>query len=183
MANISNQEFRRENQLPEYTRRDKDASESTKNSSESTKNSTSSCSTKLIKISAGWSRLQIFNIFPKLQEDIEQLATTNQITSFPPHVTLVGDVEVDPAEIPTISMNFEESFQVFGSIPCKFNREQGVSLLGMMIMTMLEENASGINLLLQNYTEMSNLVDVSSYHDVFCSWRIIMVLLILRVVL
>lgn len=94
-------------------------------SSESTKNSTSSSSsTKLIKISA-W-LFPPAAIFPKLQKDIEQLASTNQTTSFPPHVTLVGDVKVDPAEIPTILMNFEELFQGFGPIPCKFNRERGV---------------------------------------------------------
>jgi len=41
-------------------------------------------------------------------------------------VTLVGGVEVDPAEIPTILMNFGESFQGFGPIPCKFNRQRGI---------------------------------------------------------
>jgi len=121
MAKSSNDESHRTSAITSTgtgcTRGDKDASESKKNL-------TSSCSTKMIKISA-W-LIPPPDIFPKLQEEIEQLATANQTTSFPPHVTLVGGVEVDPAKMPTILMNFQESFQGFGPIPCKFNRERGV---------------------------------------------------------
>ena len=122
MAQSSNEESHRKSSTSTASNlgRDKDASES-----ESTENSTSSSSpTKMIKISAWLFPPAV--IFPILQEDIDQLASTNQTTSFPPHVTLVGDVKVDQADIPTILMNFKELFQGFGRIPCKFNRERGV---------------------------------------------------------
>jgi len=61
-----------------------------------------------------------------LQREIESVAKLHGTPTVPPHVTIVGGIEVNAQDVAKIVDALQKELVGFGPVPCNFDREQGI---------------------------------------------------------